>query len=121
MRGFERDAWERRNRAENHFQTLEQRANAALLRLRQAAVPLERLTGHDAWDQFLRLGEQRQEDDRKERDAIAARLAGPDYLTAEEAARLRWRAAQLTLGIQVRQELLDLPKVILQILSEVNG
>ena len=121
MRGFERDAWEKRQRAETHWQTLESRANAALQRLRQAAVPLERLTGSDAWDQFLRLGEQRQEDDRKELAACSARLSGPDYLTSEEAARLRWRSAQLTIAMQVRQELLDLPKVILQTLSEVNG
>lgn len=121
MRGFERAAWDQRSRAELHWQTLEQRANAALQRLRQAAVPLERLTGSDAWDQFLRLGEQRQEDDRKELAAVTARLSGADYLTSEETARLRWLSANLTTRLQVRQELLDLPKGILQTLSEVNA
>lgn len=121
MSQFDRALWEQRTKSENRWQDLEKRSNAAVLRLRQAAIPLERLTGSDHWDQFLRLGEQRQEDDRKELKGWTACLTGPDYIAPEEAARIRWLVGMLQVRIQTRQELLDLPKVILQTLSEVNG
>lgn len=118
--GIDRSLWEARQKTERRWMDLERRAAAALAHLRQAAVPLERLTGAESWDQFLRLGEQRQEDDRKELAAAAQRLASAAFMSGEDLARLRWLAALLQSRIEARQELLDLPKVILKTLSEVK-
>jgi len=117
---IDRKSWDARLGLENSARDAERRAAAALQRLRQAAVPLERLTGHEAWDTFLRLGEQKQETDRSELAAVRERLAGLGFLSEAELARLRWQAAILQAAIVARQEILDLPRAILQSLQQVS-
>ena len=87
---------------------------AGFERLRQAAVPLERLTGSEHWDTFLRLGEAMQERDRAALLEAAERLSSTEYLPPEHLARWRHRALTLQAAIQAREELLALPRSILQ-------
>lgn len=119
MPGFERRAWEERTRGERQAR-LEQQIAAGLARLRQAAVPMERLTGSDHWDTFLRLGEEKQEAARLELRQVTDRLAGLQRLTDDEMAILRHHAVVIQAQIQARQELLDLPKVIVQSAQSVQ-
>ncbi len=110
--GIDRRSWEERIEKEGKARAEARALDTAMMRLRQAAVPIERLTGSEHWDQYIRMGEQLQQDARAELAQIAARLTSADWIG--DPAPLRHRAAVLQSAITARQELLDLPRVILQ-------
>jgi hypothetical protein len=111
---LDRRTWQERITNEESARAAQQRAALAIQRLAQAAVPLERLTGSDHWDTFLRLGEKRQVADRTELAELSRRILGAGWVSPAELAALRHRAVVLTAAIDARQELLDLPRSILQ-------
>jgi hypothetical protein len=120
MAAIDRRAWEERTRHESGLLDRERRAEAALARLRQAAVPLERLTGSEHWDTFLRMAEALQERDRAALAAEQAALAEPAYLTPGAVALGRHALLVLTAAIKARQQLMDLPKSLLADLHTVK-
>lgn len=115
---IDRRSWEERIAA-----TRSTRAPAGIPaeRLRQAAVPFERLTGSEHWDTFLRYGEQLQEDSRAACDRLHEQLASPAYLTEVQVMALRHQLAILTIAIAARQEVLNLPKSIIQQVKDATS
>lgn len=115
-----RESWQRERAQQMELSNLEARVNQGLSRLRQAAVPMERLTGMESWDTFLRYGEQIQADARVELEDVSVALCQLSWKSSSEIAALRHRAAILTAMIQARQQVLDLPKTILQTLHDTK-
>lgn len=115
-----RESWQRERAQQMELSNLEARVNQGLSRLRQAAVPMERLTGMETWDTFLRYAEQIQADARVELEDVSVALCQLSWKSSSEIAALRHRAAILTAMIQARQQVLDLPKSILQTLHDTK-
>lgn len=111
---IDRRKWEELVGAEQRRAQREQQIAVALTRLRQAAVPMERLTGSEVWDTFLRHGEALQEADRIELASLQEQLILPRWLAPEALQELHFRASALQIALVARQELLDLPKAILE-------
>lgn len=116
---IDRSAWEKLQRTTVRQARTDGRAEA-FARLRQAAVPMERLTHSEHWDTFLRYGEAIQEQDREALRQLGERLTAAEYLSDLSLATLRHAAALLRAKLDARQELLDLPKSIVQSASPVN-
>jgi len=114
---IDRRAWEERQKHDGKLAEREKNVAATLARLRQVAVPLERLTGSEHWDTFLRMGESLQVADMAARAEAQERLASPGWLAPAEVAGLRHSVAVLTASIRARHELMTLP---ISILSDIQ-
>lgn len=110
----DRAAWEATRAGDARRRDREQTAASAIQRLRQVAVPMERLTGSEEWDSFLRHGEALQAADRSELEVVTAQLTSPGFISPDQLALMRHRVALLRVAIIARQEVLDLPRQILE-------
>lgn len=117
---IDRRAWEARQQEEGASASINKQVSAILARLRQAAVPLERLTGSEHWDHFLRLAEAIQEEDRTALRAEQERMAALYYLPPEAVATVRHTIAVLQASIDARQQVIDLPKSIIAEVQKVR-
>ncbi len=117
---LDRAAWESKYRQGADSRQASTRAAQALQRLRQAAVPLERLTGSEHWDTYLRLVEHMQEADLAAVAEVHQRLGVSHWLAPSEVAKLRHALAVLQTRISTRAELTELPRSILRDLQQVS-
>jgi hypothetical protein len=109
---LDRETWERKYRADADTRERDRRIAVAQARLQQAAVPLERLTGSEHWDTYLRLVQRLQDADVALLRDLVARLAAPTFLSTTELAYTRHDAAILQAQIATRNQLTELPRSI---------
>lgn len=107
----------RRDWAERQQTTQAERANTkglgdALAKLRTASVAMERLTGSEEWDFYLRMVEARQQEDLAQLRAVQAELCDPEYMDPEKVVDLRHRMARIIGRIEARKEVTVFPKEI---------
>lgn len=85
-----------------------------LAKLRTAAVPMEKLTGSEEWDSFLRKCEAFQDTDRAQLTALEEKWNSTSYLADEQLRILRMEMLRLRSRVEARQEVMDLPQEIVR-------
>lgn len=117
---FHRSEWEQQYGLVRTERGLATAVQDALTKLRTAALPMEKLTGSAEWDSFLRKCAALQEADQAELLSIQEKLASPAYLEDKTLRTLRHSLVRVVGRIEARQQVMDLPKEIVERARELS-